>query len=50
MLKGDVPLAEGRRAAADTPAPAGPDEGGPAAFAQLLYLRCKQSLTKQERG
>lgn len=43
-LKGDARLAGGRLGAADTPAPAGPGGGGPAASAQPPCLQCKQSL------
>lgn len=50
MLKGGVPPAGGRPVAADTPAPAGPGGGGPAASAQPPCPRCKRSLAGQQRG
>lgn len=48
MLKGGVPPVGDRLGAADIPAPAGPDGGGPAASAQPPCPRCKQSLTEQQ--
>lgn len=50
MLKGGVLPAGGRLVAADIPAPAGPGGGGPAAFAQPPYPRCKRSLTEEQRA
>lgn len=48
MLKGGVRRAGRRPGAADTPSPAGPGGGGPAASAQPPCPRCKQSLTEQQ--
>lgn len=49
MLKGAAPPAGGRLGAADIPTPAGLGGVGPAASAQPPCLRCKLSLTEQQR-